>query len=242
MARKSIFEIPHYYIKLKEVKEEAKDTFTFSFEHPEEVTWGGGDHAHFVIPDEEVNERSVRHLSMISLPHERRIDFTTRLRGELSYFKEKLKNMKIGDEILVAGFVGNFRIIRDGKPLVFISQGVAIATIYALVKEFVYDNSGIGEIESININPNNEFIFEEKLNEYKEIFSNFNHTYVNNRNDFYESLTNISKRHFDNAYYFVVGDKGFMEAVELFLQEKDIKNIITDTHNNNHPYKIKRNY
>ena len=242
MARKSIFEIPHYYIKLKEIKEEAKDTFTFSFEHPGEVTWGGGDHAHFVIPNEEVNERSVRHLSMISLPHERSIEFTTRLRGSLSFFKEKLKNMKIGDEILVAGFVGNFRIIRDGKPLVFISQGVAIATIYALSKEFEKDNSGVLEIESLNINPNNEYLFNDKFSEYTEKFPNFHHNFVNNRLDFYDILEDIAKKYSNEAYYFVVGDKGFMEAVELVLQEKDINNIITDTHNNNHPYKIKRNY
>ena len=44
MASKSIFEIPHYYIKLIDVKKETEDTYTYNFELPEGVDWKEGAH------------------------------------------------------------------------------------------------------------------------------------------------------------------------------------------------------
>lgn len=240
MQRKSIFEIRHHYLELQNIIKENHETYTFEFTFPEGETWGGGDHAHFVIPNEEVNEKTVRHLSVTSLPWEKKVSFTTKFRGKWSYFKKKLMEMKSGDKILMAAFAGQFRIIRDNTPLVFISQGVSIATIYSLSKEYQRDNYGIPSVSSLSIDSTDEFIYKDffdKLNNRKE----FNHQFVNNRKIFYKNLDEIIENK-ANAYYYVVGSRDFIDYVSQYLNEKFVTKVITDTHNNNHPYKVSRTY
>lgn len=240
MKRKSIFEIRHHYLTLENIIKENHETYTFEFSFPEGEDWGGGDHAHFVIPNEEVNEKTVRHLSVTSLPIEKKVSFATKFRGEVSYFKKWLLERKIGDKILMAAFAGQFRIIRDNTPLVFISQGVSIATIYSLVKEFENDRKGIPNITSLSIDSTNEYIYEDYFNGLNKLH-NFNHSFVNKREVFYENLDKIIS--FDkNAYYYVVGSREFIDYITLYLTERSVSKVITDTHNNNHPYKVSRVY
>lgn len=236
MARKSIFEIPHYYIKLIDVKKETEDTYTYNFELPEGVDWKEGAHTHFVIPKEEINERSVRHLSLISFPKDNKISFTTRFRGELSFFKKRLQNMQKDHELLVAGFVRSIGLIREERPLVFISQGVAIATIYSLLRAYEEDNTGIEAIESINID-SKAFIYKDEFEKYQKKLPNFTHKYLENRGEFYESLDEITDKYENRAYYYVIGSNDFIEYVSKYLKNKNIKDIVTDTHKS--PYKEK---
>lgn len=68
---------------------------------------------------------------------------------------------------------------------------------------------------------------------------NFTHKYLENRGEFYKNLDEITGKYENRAYYYVLGSYDFIEYVSKYLENKRIKDIVTDTHTHKSPYKGK---
>ncbi len=235
MRQKTLLDFENYKLKLERIEVEAKDTYTFYFEKPENLVWKEGDHTHFFLPHKEVIRENVRHFSFITMPYEDSVAITTRLRGKLSNFKEYLKEMRIGDFLGMAKIGGEFTLIRRNKPIVLVSCGVGIATMRPIIVEFGRDSQGVEALQSINIDSSGDYIYEELLEAYNQEIDNFYHKFVKSRSDFYYKLDFIIENNGNNAYYYIVGSDSFMDDISTYLKNKDISNIILDVHDNNHP-------
>lgn len=235
MKEKTLLDFENYNLKLERVEVEAKDTYTFYFEKPESLFWKEGDHTHFFMPNKEIIRENVRHFSFATMPYEDTVAITTRLRGELSEFKEYLQGMKIGDLLGMAKVGGEFTLVRKNKPVILISQGVGIATMRPIIVEFGRDNEGVEALQSLNIDSSGDYIYEELMEVYNKEIENFYHKYVNNREEFYQKIDFIIENNGNKAYYYIVGSDLFMDSVSKYLNERKIYNLILDTHNNNHP-------
>lgn len=152
--KKAFFKIISQAVALKEIVKEATDTYTYKFDIPKGIIWNAGANLH-LLPgtldeDIKIGKEMVRHLSVMSLPHEGYMGITTRIREQASDFKKKLQQSQSGDTMRVFGIKNHLPLKRENHPVVLVSMGVGIATIRPMILEYVADQSNIPLIININ--------------------------------------------------------------------------------------------
>ena len=211
-----------YKVKITDIIEEAQGTKTFILDKPEEFTWIEGAHTHIGMlgfdEGEIPNKAWVRHMSIMTLPEDNKIGFTTRVLAPFSEFKDKLSGLQVGDEVILFKIGSRMYLRREDKPVVLVSMGVGIATMRPLIKSFIKDPTGIRELISLNVDSSREFIYKAELDElHNPKFKNY---FVGTRNEFYEILNEISEN--NDAYYYVVGSDNFLKDIIKYLKNKNI--------------------
>src|SRR5699024_9553057 len=104
---------------------------------PEGFTWEEGAHTHFafegVNAGDKPNRSLIRHMSISTLPHEKSIGITTRIKEECSEFKNILRHLEIGHEVALFKTYSNLPLKREDKNVYLLSSGVGLATFRPLV-------------------------------------------------------------------------------------------------------------
>lgn len=211
-----------YKVRITDIIMEAPGTKTFLLDKPEEFTWTEGAHTHigFIGFDEGEmpNKAWVRHMSIMTLPEDNKIGFTTRVLAPFTEFKAKLSNLQIGDEVILFKIGSRMYLRREEKPLILISMGVGIATMRPLIRSYIKDNTGIQELININVDSSKNFIYKEEL--YQLERPNYQNYWIDTRSDFYDTLNKITER--ASAIYYVVGSDLFIKEVIKLLKNKNI--------------------
>lgn len=211
-----------YRVKLIDIIEEAYGTKTFLLEKPEDFTWQEGAHTHIGMlgfdEGEKPNKDWVRHMSIMTLPEDNKIGFTTRILSPFSEFKEKLSKLQIGDEIILFKIYSKMYLRRVNRPIVLISMGAGIATMRPLILRYIKDAMGIPEIININVDSSKDFIYKDELDHLAN--SQYQNYWTGSRQEFYETLDTVSKK--SDAIYYIVGSDGFLKDVIKYLQNKMI--------------------
>ena len=136
-----------HQVKILDIKEEYKNVFTYTLEKPEDLVWDEGSSFHLALPGydtgSEINKKLVHHLSINTLTDEGTIKFTTKIPIRKSVFKKSLSNLKEGDEVTIYKIKSHMILRREDKPIVLLSQGLAMSTMRPLIKKFEIDNSNI---------------------------------------------------------------------------------------------------
>ncbi len=128
-------------IKLKSRKEVANNTMMFHFSKPEGFTFKAGQFADYtqINPSETDSEGDTRGFSL-GAPYEEDIIFTTRMRD--TAFKNNMKKMPIGTEVIFDGAYGSFTLQNNTKiPAVFLSGGIGITPIRSIVLQATHDKT-----------------------------------------------------------------------------------------------------
>lgn len=211
-----------YRLKILDIIDEAYGTKTFLLEKPEEFTWVEGAHTHIGLlgfdEGEKPNKDWVRHMSIMTLPTENKIGFTTRTLRSSSEFKEKLSKLHIGDELILFKIGSRMYLRRENRPIVLISMGVGIAVMRTLIQSFVKDTTDIPKIFNVNVDSSKDFIYKAELDGLVNM--NYQNYWVSSRNELYEVLDAVSVN--SDAIYYVVGSDGFMKDVIEFLKNKGL--------------------
>ena len=209
-------------IELLDIKEEAKDTFTYKFSIPEGLSWDAGTNAKLVATGSDTNfapsGESTRHLSICSLPDEGFIGFTTRVREGASTFKRNLKVSKIGDKLQLFGLKNRLPLHRDDKPVVLITMGVGIATMRPMMLEYAKDQSHVSQLININIDRSITEIYQDELLHLN--MPNFENIYVNSRAQLHQSIEDTL--HLQGAEYHIVGSDEFLMSIGAFILQKGV--------------------
>ncbi len=212
-----------YKLKITDIIEEAPGTKTYLLEKPADFTWIEGAHTHIALPGfdegEMPNKNMVRHMSIITLPQENKIGFTTRILVAPSEFKEKLSKLCPGDELILFKIGSRMSLRREGRPIVLLSMGVGIATMRPLIHGFVQDKTGIPGLTNINVNSSKAFIYKTELERLDN--SCYQNHWLNSRSKFYEELDRVSEQ--SDAIYYIVGSDEFIKEVIKFLRSKKIE-------------------
>ncbi|WP_270568087.1 FAD-dependent oxidoreductase [Clostridium beijerinckii] len=219
-----------YTLKIIDIIDETDNTKTYFFEKPENLTWEPGSHTHiahigFDIGDQPRKEW-VRHMSIITLPEENKIAITTRVPGSKSVFKNKLAELKIGDEVVFFKIGSRMGLRRINRPIILISMGVGIATMRPLILSFINDKTKIPYLSNINIDSSDKFVFKNQLD--KLVDENYKNYWVNSRKEFYEILNKLMKA--EDTIYYVVGSDAFIKDIvqRLRLNNVKIDDIVID--------------
>lgn len=73
-------------VKIIDIINEGKDVKTYLLEKPDDITWEEGSHFHIAMlgfdEGDKPNKSLVRHMSIMTLPEENKLGFTTRIPKE----------------------------------------------------------------------------------------------------------------------------------------------------------------
>lgn len=146
-------------VKIIDIIDEAKGIKTYLLEKPENEIWEEGSHIHIGIvgfdEGELPNKSLVRHMSIMTLPTEKKLGFTTRVQENPSEFKEKLSKLHVGDELVTFKIGSRMQLRRYNRPIVLLSMGVGIATMRPLILSFIADTSNIPCLYNVNVDSSN---------------------------------------------------------------------------------------
>lgn len=217
-------------VKITDIIDETYGTKTYLLEKPADFSWVEGAHTHIGLPGfdegEKPNKDWVRHMSIMTLPEENKIGFTTRILAPLSEFKEKLSKLQIGDEVILFKVDSRMFLRRYNKPIVLVSMGVGIATVRPLIQRFITDRTNIPQLISINVDSSKDFIYKHSLD--KLVAPYYHNYWLTSRSAFYETLDRVSEK--DRAIYYIVGSDTFIKDVIKYLKNNNVdqRNIFID--------------
>ena len=212
-----------YQVKILDIKEEYKNVFTYTLEKPEDLVWDEGSSFHLALPGydtgSEINKKLVHHLSINTLTDEGTIKFTTKIPIRKSVFKKALSNLKEGDEVTIYKTKSHMILRREDKPIVLLSQGLAMSTMRPLIKKFEIDNSNIPELISLNVNKKDNHLYEKDF-ECVDGTCFFKY-WLESRNDYLKKLKELANEKPD-AYFYVLGSEIYVLDTLYILRENGI--------------------
>lgn len=221
-----------YWTKINEIIEETSEVKTFLFDCPEGYTWEEGSHLHLALrgfnEGEKPNRSLIRHMSISTLPNEKSVGITTRIKEECSEFKTILRDLGVGGEVAIFKTHSNVPLKREDKKIYLLSSGVGLATFRPLVLDYFERADNVKGIHSLNIDSTKEFLFPSIFESTPD--KNFTSQYVDNRNDYYEEVKNLAADK-EGLFYVVGSDEFLMQNIEI-LREQGIQpeGIMLDKH------------
>lgn len=210
-------------VVIEDIREEAIGTLSFFFKIPEGMVWEAGSDIHFAHPDfmdsNTPDKSLIRHMSIMTLPEEGKIGFTTRVPGSGSAYKKRLGDLVVGDEMMMFKLGNRIPLRRENRSIVLISMGVGVATMRPIILEYLNDPSGIASVTNLVVDKEDQFVFRKELesintDKIKNLFSS-------NRKMFYKNFESLQ---FDsNNIFYVIGNDGFLEDIIARLKAKGVR-------------------
>src|SRR5699024_11739541 len=102
----------------------------------------------------------IRHMSISTVPHEKSIGITTRIKEEYSELKNILSNLEIGHEVALFKTYSNVPLKREDKNVYLLSSGVGLATFRPLVVDYFKRTDNMILIHSLNIYSSTNYLFQ----------------------------------------------------------------------------------
>ena len=226
-----------YWTKINKIIEETPEVKTYLLDCPKDFTWEEGSHTHFALEGfnagDKPNRGLIRHMSISTLPYERSIGITTRIREQCSDFKTILRNLEVGNEVAIFKTHTNIPLKREDKNVYLLSSGVGLATFRPLVLDYFERADNVNKIHSLNIDSSKDFLFTNIFESAPD--KKFTSQFVDNRKDYYEEVKNLAAD--KNGLFYVVGSDEFLVQNIKVLHEKGIKpeQIMLDKHERSLP-------
>lgn len=177
---------------------------------------GRGAHTHLALKGfnagDKPNRSLVRHMSICTMPDEKTIGITTRIRKERSEFKQILDDLPMGSEVALFKTHSNVPLRREDKPVYLLSSGVGVATFRPLVREFLNSSHGVPKLHSLNIDSSKNYLFSDIFipNEDKKFVSEF----LDNRDDYYDRVRALATDK-EGLFYIVGSDEFLKENIKM---------------------------
>ena len=221
-----------YWTKITRMIDETDEIKTFLLDCPEDFSWEEGAHTHFALKGFNAGERPnrslVRHMSISTLPSEKSIGITTRIRENCSEFKSILRTYENGQEVALFKTHSNVPLKREDKNIYLLSSGVGLATFRPLVLEYFKRPDGIRHVHSLNIDSGRQYLFTDIFKSSSD--KKFTSQFVDNRVDYYREVEKLASDQ-DGLFYVVGSDEFLLQNIDL-LRMNGIKadQIILDKH------------
>src|SRR5699024_5349416 len=94
-----------HWTKINKIVDETPEVKTFYLDLPEDFTWEEGSFTHMGLKGfnegDKPNRGLVRHMSICTIPEEKTIGITTRIKDQCSEYKAFLKEHQVGDEVAI---------------------------------------------------------------------------------------------------------------------------------------------
>ena len=221
-----------HWTKINQIVDESAEVKTFLLDCPENFSWEEGAHTHFALKGfndgDRPNRSLVRHMSISTLPNEKSIGITTRIKEQCSEFKAILKAYETGTEVALFKTNTNVPLKREDKNVYLLSSGVGLATFRPLVLEYFGRADNVNHVHSLNVDSSQDFLFTNIFTSSSD--KKFTSQFVDNRKDYYDQATKLASDK-DGIFYIVGSDEFLIQNIEL-LRAQGIKpeQIMLDKH------------
>lgn len=223
-------------------KEEAVDTFSFTFEPEVEINYMPGQYFYFTLPklDQPDPKGATRHFTISSSPTQgKNVMFTTRIRDKSGY-KQTLAKLKLGTIIEGSGPEGTFIIDESEKgPHIFLAGGIGATPFRSAIKYSV--DKGLKE--SIYLFTSNGTSEEEPFAQEFQGWDEYNnvsyfHTFTQKgpkdalvgRISLEMITKHVPSKALASGTFWISGPPGFVTALNsLILSSNFTKNIRTES-------------
>jgi len=197
----------------------AENIISYYFDAPAEFNYLAGQYAELSFPGEiDAQVDGNRWYTLSSSPSEKLLAITTKFNPKVSKFKNSLKNLKKGEELVISEPIGDFVLPIDKSiPLVYISGGIGITPVRSIVK-YLIDTHQKRNISLIYYAKNNEqLIFDDLFNSYKinyrPIFSS------EPKLDIHQTLKSINSS-LEKSLFYVSGPQTMVETMAESLSKE----------------------
>ncbi len=109
--------------------EKIEDYLLFSFKKPKELTFDNGQYGVFMHVNKEFDDKKMRAFSFASTKDDPYLLLVTKAQLSASPFKEVMKQLRVGDQMVVNGPMGKFTPFKNKKPTIYICGDAGIAPI-----------------------------------------------------------------------------------------------------------------
>jgi ferredoxin-NADP reductase len=213
-------------LKLIKKIDEATDTKSFYFEPDVMFSWEAGQYLYLTL------EKITKQFTIASSPTEKLIQITTRIRKE-SEFKQKLDNLKIGDEIEARAPFGTFVLDKNITSNIFLAGGIGITPFRSMIKHNIDKNLKI-PMHLVCSNSDSEFVFKNELDKWQKendfIKVTYHDSSISGHLKSSKLFSLLSTYYILHTTYYAVGPPPFVNAIEDILEKLKIppENIRTE--------------
>ncbi len=221
-----------YWTKINDVIEESPETKTYILDCPEGFTWEEGAHTHLALEGfnagDKPNRSLIRHMSICTLPDEKTIGITTRVREQCSEFKTRLDALGIGGEVALFKTHSNVPLKREDKSVYLLSSGVGLATFRPLVLDYLNNSDNVKKIHSLNVDSSKNYLFPDLF--VPESENGLTSEFIDNRNGYYTRVKELAED--KDGLFYVVGSDEFLSENISVLRSQGIEpeQIMLDKH------------
>lgn len=212
-----------HWTTINQIIEETPETFTYMLNCPEGFTWDEGAHTHLALKGfnsgEKPNKSLVRHMSISTLPGEKSIGMTTRIKENCSEFKKQLRCLNVGDAVALFKTHTNIPLKRENKAIYLLSCGVGLAAFRPLILKYLIDPDGIEKVHSLPIDSSRHYLFSDDFESSSE--NQLSVQYVDDRKTYYRELKKVSMD--KAAYFYIVGSDDFLHETIAHLRAQGVQ-------------------
>lgn len=211
-----------YTVKILDIKEQAGGTKSYYLQKPADFFWQEGAHTHIALPGFDAGDAPrkewVRHMSIMTLPEEGSIGFTTRVPGSESEFKNRLNALHPGDMLIFFKLGSKLALQRLGRPIVLLTMGVGIAAARPVVLAYARDGQEIPCLTCVNVDAPGAHLFRNELDSVGT--QGYTSLWPDSRNAFYQMLPTLCAQ--PHALYYIVGSDAFIHDVIAKLRSAGV--------------------
>lgn len=221
-----------YWTKINDVIEESPETKTYILDCPEDFTWEEGAHTHLALEGfnagDKPNRSLIRHMSICTLPDEKTIGITTRVREQRSEFKTRLDALEVGGSVALFKTHSNVPLKREDKSVYLLSSGVGIATFRPLVLDYLNNSDNVNKIHSLNVDSSKNYLFPDLF--VPESENGLTSEFIDNRSGYYDRVKQLTED--KEGLFYVVGSDEFLSENIAILRSQGIQpeQIMLDKH------------
>lgn len=217
-------------VRLDHTEEAAHNIVSFYFRPARTVRYTAGQFIELTVPHNPADNRGVRHwFTLSSSPTEELVSITTKFPvDKASTFKQRLKQLKPGDEILMSDPMGDFVLPKDKTtPIVFVAGGIGVTPMRSMAAWL----ADTGEQRPIKLiyaaNNRSELAFGEL---FKAAGIDVEYVLAEPSKDWKGRSGRLSAADIleiapdtDNQLYFVSGPEGMVEGLVRGLKDAGVK-------------------
>ncbi len=214
-------------IVLAEIRQETETVHSFIFKPKGAMRWKAGQHGIFLFPHAKITGKKWRAFSIASSSHEGEIRISTIIKEPVSDFKKHLLALKPGDELIMHGPFGEFRVSPHICRIVGIAGGIGITPFRALMKDISLGVIAATQLTLIysSIDP---YVFKEEIDKFA-LHPSIKVIYTHTPEEVNAALDEQVEQYANSASYFISGSPGMIQAIRKTLKGKRIRHIVNDS-------------
>lgn len=209
------------------------DTFHYIFKLAEPLTFKPGQYMEWTVPHAKTDARgNRRYFSLVSAPNSDTLAIAVKFYDNSSSYKTKLKDLEIGEEVVVSQLGGDFTLPKnfEKKKLVFIAGGIGITPYISMIEYIVQKKKKCDIVLLYSLKTLNDAVFVDLLEKARAYGVHTVYTMTDTAGMIDMAMIQTEVPDFAERIFYISGPQLMVQALEKTIRDMNIpkKKILTD--------------